>query len=62
MVFCSDLTASLIDSFRLPLLRRHQEGFVRNFAVFSNKLRIGAGLPAKPFRRINSRGIPEDFR
>lgn len=62
MVFFSDGTASLTDSFRLPFLRRHQEDFARDLVGFSNKIRVEAGLPAKPFRRVNSRGAPEDFR
>ena len=62
MVFFSDLTSSLLDSFRLPLLRRLQEDFARDLVDFSNKLRIEAGLPPKQFRRVNSQGAPEDFR
>jgi hypothetical protein len=62
MVLCSDLTARLIDSFRLPLVHKAQDGLVWDFVGFSNKLRIGAGMPAKQFRRVNSQGIPEDFR
>jgi hypothetical protein len=62
MVFFSDGTARLIDSFRLPLVRKAQEGLVWDFVGFSNKLRIEAGLPPKQFRRVNSQGIPEDFR
>jgi hypothetical protein len=56
MALCSDLAAGLLDSFRLPLLRRHQEDLVRDLVGFSNKIRLGAGVPTKQFRRVNSEG------